>query len=60
MGNLTNAKAVTFFDIETTSLDPKKSAVLEICIVTDWEDGNQDIWSTKIKPRSVEIEFADQ
>ena len=60
MGNLTNSKAITFFDVETTSLDPKKSAILEITIITDWEDGKKDIWTTKIKPRSLEIEFADQ
>jgi len=60
MGNITTAKAITFFDIETTHLDPKRSAVLEISIVTDWEDGNQDVWTTKIKPKSLELEFASE
>ena len=59
MANLTNSKAITFFDVETTSLDPKKSAILQISIITDWDDGNQDTWSTKIKPRDVELKFAD-
>ena len=35
MANFTTAKAVTFFDIETTHLDPKRSAVLEISIITE-------------------------
>ena len=58
MGNFSNAKAVTFLDVETTSLDPKKSAILQISIITDWEDGTQDTWTSKIKPRSLELEFA--
>jgi DNA polymerase III epsilon subunit-like protein len=58
MGNFTTAKATTFFDIETTSLDPKRSAILEISIITDWDNGNTDTWTTKIKPRPVELEFA--
>ena len=60
MGNFTTAKATTFFDIETTNLDPKRSAVLEISIITDWESGNTDVWTTKIKPRPVELEFASE
>ena len=59
MGNLATAKAITFFDVETTSLDSSKSAILQVSIITDWEDGSQDRWSTKIKPRDIEIEFAD-
>ena len=58
MGNFSNAKAVTFLDVETTSLDPKKSAILQISVITDWEDGTQEVWTTKIKPRSLELEFA--
>ena len=60
MANLASAKAVTFLDIETTHLDPSKSAILQISFITDWEDGNQDRWSTKIKPKSIELEFASQ
>jgi len=60
MGNLGTAKGVTFFDVETTSLDPSKSAILQIAIITDWEDGKQDKWETKIKPREVELRFADK
>ena len=60
MGNFTTAKAVTFLDIETTHLDPKKSTVLEISFITDWEDGNTDTWTTKIKPKSIELEFASK
>jgi len=59
MGNLATAKAITFFDVETTSLDSSKSAILQVSIITDWEDGSQDQWSTKIKPRDIELEFAD-
>ena len=60
MGNLTTAKAITFFDIETTHLDPARSAILSISIITDWEDGKQDIWTTKIKPKPIELEFASK
>jgi len=58
MGNFLTAKSFTFFDIETTHLDPSRSAVLEIAIITDWEDGNRDVWTTKIKPRDLELEHA--
>lgn len=58
MGNFANAKAITFFDTETTSLDPTRSAILQISIITDWEDGTTDTWSTKIKPRDIELEYA--
>ena len=58
MSNLSSAKAITFFDIETTHLDPKKSAILSISIITDWEEGRQDVWTTKIKPKDIEMEFA--
>lgn len=60
MGNFTTAKAVTFLDIETTHLDPKKSSILEISIITDWENGNTDVWTTKIKPKPIELKFASQ
>ena len=58
MGNLSSAKAITFLDTETTHLDPNKSAILSISIITDWEDGKQDVWTTKIKPKNIELEFA--
>ena len=58
MGNLASAKAITFIDIETTHLSPTKSAILQICFITDWEDGRQDVWSTKIKPKTIELSFA--
>jgi DNA polymerase III epsilon subunit-like protein len=60
MGNLATAKAVTFLDIETTHLDPRQSAILQISFITDWEDGRQDTWSTKIKPNKLELEFASR
>ena len=60
MGNLTTAKAITFLDIETTHLDPAQSAVLSISIITDWENGTQDVWTTKIKPLPVEMKFASE
>ena len=60
MANLTTAKAITFLDIETTHLDPSRSAVLSISIVTDWDNGQQDVWTTKIKPASIELEYASE
>ena len=60
MGNLASSKAITFLDTETTHLDPSKSAILSISILTDWEDGKQDVWTTKIKPREVEMKYASE
>ena len=60
MGNFTTAKAITFLDTETTHLDPKRGAILQISIITDWEDGRSDKWSTKIKPRDVELQYASE
>tara|TARA_B100000900_G_C20594278_1_gene722768 strand:+ start:37 stop:639 length:603 start_codon:yes stop_codon:yes gene_type:complete len=60
MGNLTTARSVTFFDVETTHLDPTRSTILSISILTDWEDGSTEVWSTKIKPKNVEMNFASK
>jgi len=59
MANLSTCRAVTFLDTETTHLDSERSAILEITIITDHEGGKQDVWTTKIKPRAIELEFAD-
>lgn len=60
MGNFNTAKAVTFLDTETTHLNPERSAILSISIITDWEDGKQDVWTTKIKPKDIEMRFASK
>jgi len=60
MGNLTTAKAITFIDTETTHLDSSRSTILSISIITDWDDGRQDKWTTKIKPKELEMEFASE
>jgi DNA polymerase III epsilon subunit-like protein len=60
MANLGSSRAITFLDVETTHLDAKRSAVLSISIITDWTDGRQDVWSTNIKPRPLELEFASK
>lgn len=63
MGNLSTAKAITFLDTETTHLDPEKGTILSISIVTDWndgKDGNQSVWTTKIKPREIELKYASE
>ena len=60
MGNITNCKAITFIDVETTSLDPSRSTILSISVITDWDDGKQDIWTTNIKPKEIELKFADK
>ncbi len=60
MANLLNSRAVTFIDIETTHLIPKQSAILSIAFITDWEDGRKDVWTTKIKPKAIEMEFASK
>jgi DNA polymerase III epsilon subunit-like protein len=33
---------------------------LSISIITDWENGKQDVWTTKIKPKSIELKFASK
>ena len=60
MGNLTTAKSITFIDTETTHLDPSQSAILSISIQTDWDGGKQEVWTTKIKPKPVEMKFASE
>ena len=59
MANLLSSKSITFVDVETTHLDPARSTILSISIITDWSGGDQDVWTTKIKPRDIEIQFAD-
>lgn len=51
MGNITDYKTITYFDVETTSLDPTTGEIIQICIVTEDREGNLDKWSTKIRPR---------
>ena len=58
MANLLTSKAITFFDIETTHLDPAQSAILSITVITDWEDGKKEVWTTKIKPKDIELKYA--
>ncbi len=58
MANFSSAKTVTFFDTEVTHLEEKHSALLEICIITDWEDGGQNVFHTKIKPTIKELSLA--
>jgi DNA polymerase III epsilon subunit-like protein len=60
MANLASSKAVTFIDVETTHLDASRSTILSISIITDWEGGRQDVWSTKIKPKGIELDFASK
>ena len=62
MSNITNCKSVTFIDIETTNLDPTRSAILSLAVIKDWMgDGKkQEVWSTKIKPKEVEMRFASK
>ena len=51
MANITDYRTITYFDVETTSLDPETGEIIQICIVTEDRDGNLDEWSTKIRPR---------
>lgn len=60
MGNLSTSKSITFLDIETSGLKPERSCILQICFITDWEDGKQEIFETKIKPNKIELEFASE
>ena len=60
MSNLSTSRSITFVDVETTHLDPKRSAILSITIIVDREGQTKTTWTTKIKPREVEIKFADK
>ena len=51
MGNITNYRTITFFDTETTSLDPTKGEIIQVAILTEDGNGNLEEWSTKIKPK---------
>ena len=49
--NIGDYRTLTFFDVETTSLNPELGEIIQICIVTEDRDGNLEEWSTKIRPR---------
>ena len=51
MANITDYRTITYFDVETTSLDPTRGEIIQICIVTENGDGELKEWSTKIRPR---------
>lgn len=51
MANITDYRTITYFDVETTSLDPTKGEIIQICIVTENSEGDLKEWSTKIRPR---------
>ena len=49
--NISDYRTITYFDVETTSLNPELGEIIQICIVTEDRDGNLEEWSTKIRPR---------
>lgn len=51
MSNITDYRTITYFDVETTSLDPTRGEIIQICIVTENNEGELKEWSTKIRPR---------
>jgi len=51
MGNILDYKTITFFDVETTHLDPTIGEIIQIAILTEDSNGNLKEWSTKIKPQ---------
>ena len=54
MANITDYRTITYFDVETTSLDPSKGEIIQICILTEDDSGNLEEWSTMIRPRLQE------
>ena len=53
--NITDYRTITYFDVETTSLNPQKGEIIQVCIVTEDREGNLDEWSRKIRPRLQDI-----
>lgn len=51
MGNILDYRTITFFDVETTHLDPSVGEIIQIAILTEDSSGNLKEWSTKIKPQ---------
>ena len=51
MANITDYRTITYFDVETTSLDPTTGEIIQICILTEDQNGNLKEWNTKIRPR---------
>lgn len=51
MGNIANAKAITFLDTETICIDPVEgvNTLLSVSFITDWEEGNSTTSNLKIK-----------
>ena len=41
-----------FVDIETTGLDSSRHEIIEIAMITEWDD-SIDIWTAKIKPQRL-------
>ena len=51
MGNILDYRTITFFDVETTHLDPNWGEIIQIAIITEDRAGRLKEWSTKIKPK---------
>ena len=51
MGNILDYRTITFFDVETTHLDPTVGEIIQIATLTEDSQGNLKEWSTKIKPQ---------
>lgn len=51
MGNILDYRTITFFDVETTHLDPNIGEIIQIAVVTEDGSGKLKEWSTKIKPQ---------
>lgn len=49
--NISDYRTITYFDVETTSLDSDLGEIIQICILTEDREGNLEEWSTKIRPR---------
>ena len=43
-----------YLDTETTGLSARKHEIIEIAIITEYDDGRIERWESKIKPRRIE------
>ena len=60
MGNILDYEKITFVDVETTHLDPRRGEIIQIAILTEDRKGNVETYETKIKPYLPHGSFSEK